>query len=59
MDEYDFSVIGYYQRCKTLAKVLGMDNLDDEDRSALVWVLEDCLEQLGQKIGAEIKIIQR
>ncbi|MBR1456217.1 MAG: hypothetical protein IJ594_03530 [Oscillospiraceae bacterium] len=41
----------YYEKCRALISVLLMDGLGEADKLALIWVLSDMFENLGQAIG--------
>lgn len=40
----------YYERCRALVHVVGMDGITEEDRMALIAVLEDEFEKLGDSL---------
>lgn len=39
----------YYERCRALISVIGTD-IDENDRAALIAVLEDYFDRLGEAI---------
>ncbi len=51
MKDKNYKVEEYYEKCRALISVLSYDGFDEADRSAILWVLTDCFEQLGEVIG--------
>ena len=51
----DFKKEEYYEKCRALISVLSFNGFSDEDRSALLWILTDMFEKLGDVIGTTQK----
>ena len=45
-----FELFADYEKCRALIKVLGWSELDEEEREAIQWILEEYYEKLGDKI---------
>lgn len=41
----------YYEKCRALISALSFNGFSDADRSALLWILTDEFEKLGEVIG--------
>ena len=41
----------YYEKCRALLSVLNRDDLSESDRDAMLWILSDNFEALGNLMG--------
>lgn len=41
----------YYEKCRALISVLSYSRFNEADRSALMWLLTDTFERLGEVIN--------
>ena len=49
------SLLEYYEKSRAIIKALGYCELDDDDRDALLWILDDLFSELGKQIRTVVK----
>ena len=43
-------LLEYYEKCRVLIKALDCNEMDEADKDALLWMLEEKFEMLGEMI---------
>lgn len=43
-------IIGSFEKCRVMAKAMLCAEFDEDDRDALAWTLQGCIEELGKAI---------
>lgn len=43
-------IVGAHERCRVLAKAMLCSEFDKDDRDAIAWLMQDCIDELGKAI---------